>query len=119
MRLQSEVIRDTFRWESYFYATGGVTLPKTMRAKTARTKTTQQNLGPAKSTTNLPQTGIIQRGHSYSLKLFIKISGLGHHGMRAARDNGLRVVYVGRTAYVLGDDWLDFLQDPKRKTERW
>lgn len=65
------------------------------------------------------ETRVIERGISYPLDLFKEITGLGPQGLRDAQAQGLRVVYVGKNAFVAGDDWLDFLIAPERRTKRW
>jgi hypothetical protein len=61
----------------------------------------------------------IKRGESYTLDAFKEITGLGSKGLRDAKAEGLRVVYVGKLAYVRGDDWHDWLGDEKRHTKRY
>ena len=74
---------------------------------------------PRKSASAAPakkeRSGIIERGKSYAPATFLDITGLGKAGARDAR---LRVVYAGRTAFVTGDAWLDWLQNPERNTDR-
>jgi hypothetical protein len=52
--------------------------------------------------------------HLYPLAVFQRISGLGKFAMRTARKRGLRILYDGdegrRQAFVLGRDFIDFLQ---------
>lgn len=46
----------------------------------------------------------------YPLQEFMRLAGMGRTAMRSARDRGLPVKYVGRTAFVCGADfvrWLD------------
>ena len=62
---------------------------------------------------------VIERGISYPLDLFKEITGLGPQGLRDAQAEGLRVVYVGKNAFVAGDDWINFLVAPERRTKRW
>jgi hypothetical protein len=38
------------------------------------------------------------------------LSGLGVSAMRAARRSGLRVLYIGRSAFVSGDDFIDWIR---------
>lgn len=59
---------------------------------------------------NEPELGIIEGGRSYPLPLFQRLSGLGTWGIRQARRDGLRVVKVGRRKFVLGSDWLTYLE---------
>jgi hypothetical protein len=51
----------------------------------------------------------IERGQIYRLDHFKEASGLGFHAMRTARAQGLRVRYLGGKAFVLGDDFLDYV----------
>ena len=53
---------------------------------------------------------VIQRGTAYPLSTFQKASGLRTAAMRSLRRKGLKVHYIGGRAYVLGDDFVDFLQ---------
>lgn len=53
---------------------------------------------------------IIRAGEAYPLPVFKRISGLRDAAMRAARRNGLPIRKVGTRSYILGDDWLRFLQ---------
>jgi len=54
--------------------------------------------------------GVIDRDAAYSLAEFRRRTGLGSHALRQVRAAGLRVVEVGRKRYVLGADWLRFLE---------
>lgn len=49
-------------------------------------------------------------GHVYKLPDFMRITGMGRHAMRAARAKGLRVIYEGPGAFVLGDDFIEYLK---------
>ena len=53
----------------------------------------------------------------YSLREAMQRTGWGKSGMRAARRAGLPVKYVGRKAYLLGRDIIDYIQRNGR-TER-
>ena len=48
---------------------------------------------------------IIERGKSYSLSEL----PVSTWALRSARANGLKVRYVCGRAFVLGDDWIDWL----------
>lgn len=63
--------------------------------------------------------GAIRRGETYTLQDFLRLTGMGQKGLRDARRDGLRVVIHGRTGYVSGDDFNDWILSPKRKTQRW
>lgn len=54
--------------------------------------------------------GVIDAAASYTLSEFRRRTGLGSYAFRQARAAGLRVVEVGRKRYVLGADWLRFLE---------
>jgi hypothetical protein len=46
----------------------------------------------------------------YTLAEFMRRTGLGRNGIRAARKRGLPVRQCGRNRYVAGADWAGFLQ---------
>lgn len=58
----------------------------------------------------------VKRGECYPLPAFMGAVGLGRHGLRAARRDGLRVEYRHGRGYVLGDWWLDYLSKPTTST---
>ena len=60
-------------------------------------------------TNSNPQLQPIQNGVSYPLSVFQKMTGLGKQALRKARLSGLRVWRVGGRAFVLGDDFNEFL----------
>jgi hypothetical protein len=60
--------------------------------------------------TDLP-AGIILPGAVYRLDAFLATVGWGRAALRRARRNGLRVVRDGRTAFVLGDDFISYLRE--------
>lgn len=45
----------------------------------------------------------------YPIKLFRRLAGLGPHAMRQARAKGLKVRYVGKNAYIKGQDFIDYV----------
>ena len=45
----------------------------------------------------------------YPLEVFYAVTGIGRAGLRAARQRGLSVRYVGRNGYVHGKEWIDFV----------
>lgn len=65
------------------------------------------------------KTRVIKRGEVYPLRLFLKLTRMGSLGLRQARETGLRIVYHGSTAWVSGDDFVDWIRSPDRTTERW
>jgi len=52
----------------------------------------------------------IDRNQSYRLPDFMKLVGIDRAGLRALRRRGLVVRYAGRSAHVLGADWVEFLR---------
>ncbi len=52
----------------------------------------------------------IRTDEVYTLAEFQRRTGLGRHGIRAARRRGLPVRRCGRNHYVAGADWAEFLQ---------
>ncbi len=57
-----------------------------------------------------PASGQIMADSLYTLDELKSRLGLGSHAMRTARRSGLRVRYVGRRAFVLGRDVLEFVE---------
>jgi len=47
---------------------------------------------------------------AYPLDVFRAATGMQEWSMRKARRSGLRVVYVGGRGWVLGKDWIAFLE---------
>jgi hypothetical protein len=54
---------------------------------------------------------VIAASESYTVPEFRRRTGLGDFAFRQVRRAGLRVVAVGKKRYVLGADWLQFLED--------
>lgn len=54
--------------------------------------------------------GVITAGCAYTLSEFMARTGLARAGLRTARQKGLVVRYQGGRGFVLGSDWLAFLQ---------
>ncbi len=54
--------------------------------------------------------GVVETGRAYSLTAFRKASGLGTAALREARRTGLVVRRVGVRSFVLGRDFLDWLE---------
>jgi hypothetical protein len=52
----------------------------------------------------------IRADEAYGLKQFGQFAGLKETALKAARANGLKVVYCHGRAYVLGSDWLEYLR---------
>lgn len=57
-----------------------------------------------------PQTGEIRPDVCYPLRTFMQLAGLGRHAMRSARRKGLRVRRTANRAFVMGADWMEYLQ---------
>ncbi len=55
------------------------------------------------------KTGPIQRDTVYPLHSFMSRVGWGEFAMRSARRSGLRVVRMGKSVFVRGEDFIDFL----------
>jgi len=53
----------------------------------------------------------IAKDRSYSLDDFKERSRLGEAGLRNARRSGLKVRYVHNRGYILGADWIEYLED--------
>lgn len=53
---------------------------------------------------------VIRAGEAYSIGTFRKITGMGDAAMRAARRGGLPIRKVGTRSYILGSDWLAYLE---------
>ena len=61
--------------------------------------------------TALAAAGIVESGKSYPIKTFREITGLGTMAMREARQKGLLVRRVGLRSFILGTDWLSFVEE--------
>lgn len=57
-----------------------------------------------------PANQKISADAAYSLDEFRRLARLGNVAMRRARANGLPVRRVGRMAYVVGAEWISWLQ---------
>lgn len=56
-------------------------------------------------------SGEISSNASYTLSELSKRTGLKRDALRSARRKGLRVVYLHNRGYVLGRDWLLYLDE--------
>ena len=54
--------------------------------------------------------GVIETGKVYPINTFRTLTGLGAGAMREARKKGLTVRKVGLRSYVLGADFLEFVE---------
>ncbi len=61
--------------------------------------------------------GEISRDSSYTLSDFSNRTGLKRDAIRAARRNGLRVIYKHSRAYIMGRDWLAYLDGNEETPE--
>lgn len=62
--------------------------------------------------TTSPRTpGVIRESESYTVAEFRRRAGLGDFAFREVRRAGLRIIAVGKKRYVLGKDWIAFLND--------
>ena len=52
----------------------------------------------------------IEPGVIYALPLFKQITGFGTHAMRTARRQGLKVRRLGGRVFVMGSDFLDYVE---------
>lgn len=64
----------------------------------------------------MQECGEITSSASYTLSEFSKRTGLKRDAIRAARRDGLRVVYRHNRGYILGRDWLKYI-DSQGSTE--
>ena len=55
-------------------------------------------------------SGFVERGKLYLASEARQRLGIGEWGWRQMRRAGLRVIYQGKRAYVMGDDLLDFFE---------
>lgn len=55
------------------------------------------------------ECGIIDKDSSYTLSTFSKLTGLKRDALRTARRNGLKVIYRHNRGFVMGRDWLSYL----------
>ena len=56
----------------------------------------------------------IESGRAYTLPAFRQVTGLGLAAMRTARRRGLRVRHAHGKAFVVGADFLDYLDQYDR-----
>lgn len=66
------------------------------------------------ATKPVSEMGPIREGECYPLELFKRNTGLSVWAFREAKRAGLKVRRVGRRGYVLGADWLAFLNREER-----
>lgn len=56
-----------------------------------------------------PQSGVIDPAQLYTITAFKRRLGIRDATLRAARRAGLRVNYVHKQAYILGEDWISYV----------
>lgn len=61
--------------------------------------------------------GIITADSALTVAEFRRRAGLQQHAFAQARKAGLRVIEIGRKRYVLGADWLRFLEAQAAKQQ--
>lgn len=54
--------------------------------------------------------GIIDPKKFYRFPEFSETSGVGKAGLRTARREGLKVKYIGRHGWILGQWWIDYVE---------
>jgi hypothetical protein len=52
----------------------------------------------------------VKAGEAYTLPAFAARTGLGRWALTACRRDGLRVIRAGGRAFVLGSDWISYLE---------
>ncbi|MFV0443670.1 MAG: hypothetical protein ACK5Q5_08880 [Planctomycetaceae bacterium] len=62
------------------------------------------------STAAISRPGVIERGAVYSLDEFLLRTGLSTAAYKQARRAGLRVRRAHKRAFIIGDDWLSYLE---------
>lgn len=60
---------------------------------------------------------IIRADECYPLPVFKKLTGMGTCAVREARRKGLPVRKVGLRNYILGKDWLQFVEEHGKPVE--
>jgi len=53
----------------------------------------------------------IEPGVCYPLPIFMSMVGQGRNALSQARRDGLTILKRGNRKYVLGSDWIEFLQE--------
>ena len=62
-------------------------------------------------------SGVVDPDRLYSFSAFTQQTGVGKAGIREARKRGLEVRYEGRSGWILGQWWIDYII-ANGKTER-
>lgn len=71
------------------------------------------------SSIEIAHPGVISLNSAYRLDEAKRRLGMSEHAMRQARRRGLKVRYVGRRGYLLGRDWLAFLETQSKETAQF
>ncbi len=58
-----------------------------------------------------PKLGPIEPDVVYPLSVFCRLSGLEKASLRKMRENGFRVLRVGKRSYIIGRDFLNYCQE--------
>ena len=58
---------------------------------------------------------VIRADEAYPIENFRRRNSMGKHALRMARRAGLRVLRVGRQSFVLGRDWIEFVDKNGRR----
>ncbi len=61
--------------------------------------------------------GVINPDELYTLRTFKKRLSVSDHTLRAARRNGLQVLYLHKQGYILGKDWIDYVLKSSRHSQ--
>ncbi|MDA1054535.1 MAG: hypothetical protein O3C40_29225 [Planctomycetota bacterium] len=60
--------------------------------------------------TTTPRTpGVIRADEAYTVAEFRRRAALGDYAFREVRRAGLRIISIGKKRFILGRDWLEFL----------
>jgi hypothetical protein len=78
-----------------------------------------QKRGRGRPPKSIQPSRVIECGKAYPLDEFRDLTKLGYRGLRDAQSQGLRVIYVGKAAFVRGDDWHAWLGGENRCTRRF
>ena len=62
--------------------------------------------------TDLSAAGFVDPAQLYTIEALKRCLGIKDATLRAARRAGLRVSYKHGRGYILGDDWIDYVQAP-------
>ena len=63
-----------------------------------------------------PKTGPIQKDTVYPKASFMGRIGWGEFAMRSARRSGLKVIRAGKSVFIRGEDFIDWLESQNSTT---